>query len=509
MNNNIYAVFSSHFPADRDRVFIETDAGASYTYRDLERQTARLAAFFTALGLVPGDRVAVQVDKSPQAYFLYLATVRAGLVYLPLNPAYQSGELEHFIADAKPRAAIARPAAMTTLQRLVFVAGGQHVLSLDENGEGTLTEAAAQGRAQFDTAVCPADDLAVILYTSGTTGRSKGAMISHGNLAANGTALAQAWGFGPNDVLLHALPIFHIHGLFLSSHCTLLSGSKMLLMSKFDAPGVVEALPRATVFMGVPTYYTRLLAEPGFNVEACRTVRLFVSGSAPLLSETFNAFKERTGHAILERYGMTETGVNTSNPLHGERIAGTVGLALPGQQVRVVDASDQPLLAGEIGSIQAKGANVFSGYWRMPERTREEFTADGYFRTGDMGMFDALGYLSIVGRSKDMIISGGLNVYPKEVEAVIDEMPGVVESAVIGLPHLDFGEAVSAVVIRAPESPLTEESIVAAVRGKLANFKIPKRVFFVEDLPRNTMGKVQKNLLRDRYQDAFEPTRGA
>ncbi len=500
MNHNIYAVFAERFGADPGQPAIETESGRVYSYGELEQATARLANFFTGMGLVRGDRLAVQVEKSVQAYFLYLAVVRAGLVYLPLNPAYQRGELEFFLADARPRLVVCSPERLPLAQELAAQVDAKQVLTLDETGGGTLTEVAQNAAPQFATAPCEASDLAVILYTSGTTGRSKGAMISHGNLAANALALSRAWQFSAQDVLLHALPLFHIHGLFLSSHCALITGAKMLFLDKFDAERVLAALPRASVFMGVPTYYTRLLALPAFDAHACRSIRLFVSGSAPLLSETFNAFRERTGHTIVERYGMTETGVNTSNPLAGERIAGSVGLPLEGTAVRVVDDDNRALPAGEVGHIQVKGANVFAGYWRLAEKNQTEFTADGYFKTGDMGRLDAQGYLFIIGRSKDLVISGGLNVYPKEIESLIDAIPGVVESAVIGLTHADFGEAVTAVVVRREDAgQLDESTVVARLKTQLANYKVPKRVFFVDDLPRNAMGKVQKNLLREQY----------
>ena len=497
MNANLYALFESRFPEDRSHPFMVCEDGSVRSYADLHEGTARIARVLTRLGLEPGDRVAAQIEKSPEALLLYLAVLRAGLVFLPLNPAYQRSELQYFLADAEPRAVICDPRQLELLQQLGAPCGVEHFLTLDESGQGTLMEACGMAEAEFATAHSEGDSLATILYTSGTTGRSKGALLTHRNLSVNALTLHDYWGFEESDVLLHALPIFHVHGLFVATHCVLLNGSAMLFHRKFDAARVVAELPRTTVFMGVPTYYTRLLAESSFDRESCRNMRLFISGSAPLLEETFGAFRERTGHTILERYGMSETGMNTSNPLYGERIAGTVGVPLPGVSVRVTDDAGTPVETGTIGHMQVAGENVFRGYWRRPELNAQELTADGYFKTGDMGRFDAKGYLSIVGRSKDLVISGGFNVYPKEIETCIDEIPGVLESAVIGVPHPDFGEAVTAIVVRRKDAQdLTEASIIATLKAQLANYKIPKRVVWVDDLPRNAMGKVQKNLLR-------------
>ncbi|MEJ2346896.1 MAG: malonyl-CoA synthase [Gammaproteobacteria bacterium] len=499
-NQNVYKLFESRFPADRSRSFIETEQGDIYRYADLEQASARVARFLSELGIGKGERVAVQVEKSPQALFLYLGCLRAGLIYLPLNTAYLEQELDYFLGNAEPKAVVCDPAKHGSMEELARRNGVAHVLTLDADGAGSLSERSAATPARFDAVDCRRDDVGVILYTSGTTGKPKGAMISHGNLAANALALHQFWGWRPDDVLLHALPIFHIHGLFVACHCVLLNGTGMLFVRKFDVAALRRLLPRATVLMGVPTFYSRLLADPDFGREDCRNMRLFISGSAPLLEQTFNEFRERTGHTILERYGMTETGMNTSNPLDGARIAGTVGLPLPGVSVRVTADRDQPLATGTVGNLQVKGDNVFQGYWRMPEKTAEEFTDDGYFRTGDLGRIDPNGYVSIVGRGKDMVITGGYNVYPKEVESIIDAMDGVVESAIIGLPHADFGEMVAAVVVPDAGSPAPDEAqIIAALKGKLAGYKVPKRVFFADSLPRNTMGKVQKNLLRDQY----------
>ena len=500
MNENLYTLFESRFPDDRSRPLLLLDSGDTITYADAEAQSARGAGLLAGLGLQPGDRLAVQVEKSPEALMLYLACLRAGVVYLPLNSAYQEGEISYFLGDAQPRAVVAQPSSLPWLQPLARRLGVEHVFSLDEHGAGTWSDAVRTRPAKFRTADRRADDLAAILYTSGTTGRSKGAMITHGNLASNALALHSSWGFRPGDVLIHMLPLFHVHGLFVACHCVLLNGSPMRFHARFDARTALGEFRDSTVFMGVPTFYTRLLAEPGLDRAACKSMRLFVSGSAPLLPETHAEFESRTGHRILERYGMTETGMLTSNPLQGERRAGSVGPALPGTQVRVVDDDDKPVAAGTIGHVQVKGANVFSGYWRMPERNREEFTPDGFFRTGDMGSLSADGYLTIVGRSKDLIITGGYNVYPKEIELAIDELEGVRESAVIGVPHADFGEAVTAVIVpRDRDSAPSEAQVIAALRGKLANFKVPKRVHVVEELPRNTMGKVQKNVLRERF----------
>jgi malonyl-CoA/methylmalonyl-CoA synthetase len=497
---NLYALFQSRFPADRSRTFLATPQGEQFSYADLEDITAQMAAMLTGLGVLPGERVAVQVEKSPQALFLYLACLRAGFAYLPLNSAYQEGEIGYFLENAEPKVVVAQPKSLAWLKPIAEHLGIRHVFTLDEEGRGTLIDASGAAPRTFGIVDRADDDLAAILYTSGTTGRSKGAMISHRNLASNAKVLHDFWGFGPSDVLLHALPLFHVHGLFVAAHCALLSGGSMLFHNRFDTQAALRDLKRTTVFMGVPTFYVRLLGEADFGAEHCKNVRLFVSGSAPLLPETFAEFKSRTGHTILERYGMTETGMLTSNPLAGERKGGTVGLPLPGVSARVVDDLNRPLPAGEIGNIQVKGDNVLAGYWRLPEKNKEEFTPDGYFKTGDVGRFDADGYLSIVGRSKDLVITGGYNVYPKEIELLIDEMPGVAESAVIGVPHADFGEAVTAVVVmKRGENTLDEPGVIAALKQKLANFKVPKRVHFVDDLPRNSMGKVQKNVLRERY----------
>lgn len=482
-----------------DRVAIETEDGVLFTYGELDRTVARTVIALFEAGLQPGDRVAAQVHKSVASLFVYLACLRAGLVYLPLNTAYQSSELDYFLRDAEPGLILVEPENADAITALSNGSVGAPVMTLGEIEQRGLAKRVARASAKFDTRRCNASDLAAIIYTSGTTGRSKGAMVTHGNLVSNARSLTQVWQFSSDDVLLHALPIFHVHGLFVANHCALTSGARILWNNRFNAQAVVRQLETATVFMGVPTYYTRLLAESGLSRESCKGMRMFISGSAPLLAETHSEFERRTGHRILERYGMSEAGMITSNPYHGERRAGTVGLPLPGIEVRVVDEADQALAEGQKGAIQVKGENVFSGYWRMPEKTKQEFTDDGWFRTGDIGVFDADGYLSIVGRAKDLIITGGYNVYPKEIELALDELPQVAESAVIGVPHDDFGEAVTAVVVGKPGAKADEEKIIAALKSKLAGYKVPKRVYFVDALPRNAMGKVQKNLLRERF----------
>ncbi|HTS23226.1 MAG TPA: malonyl-CoA synthase [Casimicrobiaceae bacterium] len=495
MNANLYALLRGHFPDDPGQPCILIPGGPVIHYADLDAASARIAHALVDAGCAPGDRIAVQVDKCWQAIALYLACLRAGFVYLPLNTAYHRSELGYFFADAEPTAIVCSPESADMVSSLRPRAA---VLTLDGDA-GTLLERAEDRADSFETVLRTPDEPAAILYTSGTTGRSKGAMLSHRNLASNALTLVDQWGFTRGDVLLHALPVYHVHGLFVACHCALLSSSRMLWLKRFDAKEVIARLPQATVMMGVPTFYTRLLAEPGFDRHACRNVRLFVSGSAPLLAETFAEFRERTGHVILERYGLTETGMNTANPLAGERVAGSVGQALPGISVRVVGDDGHPCAAGTVGAVQVKGPNVFTGYWRMPDKTQEEFTSDGYFRTGDLGEWLPNGYLKISGRAKDLIITGGLNVYPKEIEEKIDAIPGVAESAVIGLPDPDFGEAVTAVVVPRPGHALSETELISALKDEIAGFKVPKRVFFVAALPRNAMGKVQKKVLRETY----------
>jgi malonyl-CoA/methylmalonyl-CoA synthetase len=512
MNNaNLYAILRKQFPADLDSIAVETDNGLHYSWRDLERGSAMMANLLQGLNIPAGSRVAVQVEKSVEAMMLYLATLRAGLVFLPLNTAYQSAEIEYFINNAEPAVVVCSGKNFGWVSKIAFSCGAQSVFTLNDDRSGSLLERAAHCSDLHSISRNQDADLAAILYTSGTTGRSKGAMLSHGNMSSNALMLKDYWGWKDGDVLIHALPIFHVHGLFVAIHGALINGSKMIWLNKFEPKSVIEAMPRATVFMGVPTLYTRMLGESSLTKTAASNMRLFIAGSAPLLKETHEEWQQRTGHNILERYGMSETVMLTSNPYladprykhQTERRAGTVGFPLPGVSLRICDGADQPLPTGEIGGIHVKGANVFAGYWRMPEKTAEEFTQDGYFRTGDVGKQDERGYVHIVGRSKDLIISGGYNVYPAEIEGYINELPGVQESALIGVPHPDFGEVGIAVVIAKAGAKLDPSGIVAVLKGKLANFKIPKRCEVVAELPRNTMGKVQKNLLREQYKNSF------
>lgn len=514
-NHNLYAALRAAFPDNLDATAVETVGGATaglrYSWRDLDRASAMMANLLDSLKLPKGSRIAVQVDKSVEALILYLAVLRAGHVFLPLNTAYQAGEIEYFVGNAEPAVMVCSPANFGWVSKIAFKAGTRHVFTLGDDRSGTLLDRASHQSDSHTVAHSAADDLAVIIYTSGTTGRSKGAMLSHGNTVSNARTLQAYWGWRADDVLIHALPIFHVHGLFVAIHGALINGSPMLWINKFDPRATIALFSRATVFMGVPTLYTRMLAEPTLTREQAAHMRLFVSGSAPLLIETFTEWRERTGQAILERYGMSETIMLTSNPYAAdpryggqtERRGGTVGFPLPGVSLRVVDEAGRPVEAGEIGGIQVRGPNVFSGYWRMPEKTAEEFTTDGYFKTGDVGRVDERGYVIIVGRSKDLIISGGYNVYPAEIEGALNEMPGVAESAVVGVPHPDFGEVGVAVVIPRPGETPDPDALVGALKARLANFKIPKRCYVVNELPRNTMGKVQKNLLREQYKALF------
>ncbi len=511
-DRNLFSALRDAFPADQGAIAIETDDGLRYSWRDLDRATAMMANLLERLDLPPASRIAVQVDKSVEAAMLYLATLRAGHVYLPLNTAYQSSEMAYFIGNAEPAVVVCSSRNFGWVSQLAFKAGTGHVFTLDDDRTGSLLQRAAACSDRHVVVTRRGTDLASIIYTSGTTGRSKGAMLSHANLLSNALVLQKAWGWRSprqgGDVLIHALPIFHVHGLFVALHGALINGSSMLWQSRFDPAWVVRNLPRASVFMGVPTMYVRMLSDPALRVEQCSAIRLFISGSAPLLMDTFSQWQQRTRHTILERYGMSETAMLTSNPCNpadGERRGGTVGFPLPGVSLRVCDDTGQAVPRGEIGGIQVRGANVFPGYWRMPEKTREEFTADGYFKTGDVGNIDADGYVTIVGRSKDLIISGGYNVYPAEVESYMNELQGVAESALVGVPHPDFGEVGVAVVTARPGSTVDAAVIVAALKASMANFKVPKRCFVVDALPRNTMGKVQKNLLRAQYKELFQP----
>ena len=500
-NGNLFAALRAGFPNDLDSVAVETDNGLSYSWRDVERASAMLANLLDSLQLPAGARIAVQVEKSVEAMLLYLATLRAGFVFLPLNPAYQQAELEYFIGNAEPAVVVCTGRNFGWVSKIAFKAGTQYVFTLGEDRSGSLLERAAHCSDQHQVAFKGADDLAAILYTSGTTGRSKGAMLSHGNLLSNALVLKDYWGWRAGDVLIHALPIFHVHGLFVAIHGALLNGSRMIWLGKFDPRLVIEKLPQATVFMGVPTLYVRLLAEPGLTREAVRNMRLFIAGSAPLLIETFTDWQMRTGHTILERYGMSETGMLTSNPYdpgQGARRGGTVGFPLPGVSLRVQDDAGAALATDEIGGIQVKGPNVFKGYWRMPEKTAEEFTADGYFQTGDVGKIDALGYVTIVGRSKDLIISGGSNIYPREVEELLLTATGVAEVAVVGAHDPEWGEVVVAFVVAQTGTVLDPERLDQHGLAQMARFKRPKRYVVMTELPKNNYGKVLKTVLRER-----------
>jgi len=479
------------------RNFATFPARASMTFGELFAGAERNAAALVAMGVQPGDRVAVQVEKTIEAIQLYLGTVMAGGVFLPLNTAYTTPEVAYFLGDASPRVVVCDPAREGDIAE---VAGDARVVTLDGKGLGSLTDAVV-GRGGFDPVPRGPDDLAAILYTSGTTGRSKGAMLSHANLASNSEMLRDYWQFTDQDVLIHALPIFHTHGLFVATNVALLAGARLVFLKGFNADEILEAMPRATALMGVPTFYTRLLADPRLTREQAANMRLFISGSAPLLVDTHEEWEARTGHRILERYGMTETNMSTSNPYDGERRAGTVGFPLPGVEARIM-AGDKEVPTGETGVLHVRGANVFQGYWQMPEKTAEELLPDGWFITGDMARMDEDGYVTIVGREKDLVITGGFNVYPKEVESLIDDLPGVLESAVIGVPHPDFGEAVVAVVVPTGEGT-SAEAVKAALSGQLAKFKQPKEVILLDALPRNTMGKVQKKALREHYAGLF------
>ena len=507
INHNIYTHFHARFK--QGGTFIQgTDGGARYTYADLHNRSAKYANLLTGLGLQPGDRIIVQVDKSAECLILYFACLRAGLVYLPLNSAYGQDEVTYFVGNAEPALIVCTPPALASFQRITQTMSCS-LLTLDVNGQGSLIQALTEGdfSEMFQSPPTTVDDVAVILYTSGTTGQPKGAMVTHGNLLTNTQTLHQAWCWQSDDILLHSLPIFHIHGLFVATHLAVFNASPIILLAGFDPTQVIAQLTAATVFMGVPTHYVRLLKHGGLSQQSCRQMRLFTSGSAPLLRHTFDAFEAASGHRIVERYGMTETGITTSNPFNGNRKPGTVGPSLPGIEVRIVNdvvddsghRNQQDVANDTTGNLQIRGPNVFKGYWRMIDKTREEFTADGFFNTGDLAQRDDDGYIAIVGRSKDMIISGGLNVYPKEIETVIDKLPGVIESAVIGIFDSDFGEAVTVVINATPDTTLTEAQVISFMKQHLANFKVAKRVHFVTELPRNTMGKVQKNRLREQF----------
>ena len=504
MNHNLFETFAAKMRERADANFITTREGRYYTYQDALRISAELAGALTELGVTQGARVAVQVSKSPEAILLYLACLRIGGVYLPLNTGYTGDEIRYFLNDAEPALFVCQPRLEDEAQALAAETGCPAVATLGTADDGSLLEKSRRATPCEEIATLGENDLAAILYTSGTTGRSKGAMLTHRNLASNAETLVKAWHFSANDRLIHALPIFHTHGLFVACNVILMAGASMLFLPKFDADVIFAELPKGSVLMGVPTFYTRLVQDERLTPEVTAHMRLFISGSAPLTSETHEAFEAKTGHAILERYGMTETNMNISNPYQGERRAGTVGMPLPGVDIRITDReSGHEVAEGDIGILQVRGPNVFIGYWRMPEKTREELLEDGFFITGDLAMRDAQGYVHIVGRDKDLVISGGYNVYPKEVEQIIDELEQVEESAVVGLPHPDLGEGVTAVVVLKQGCHVDEAAIIGHLQQRLAKYKQPKQVFFVEELPRNTMGKVQKNELRKRFADTY------
>lgn len=497
---NFFALLRSRFPLDAPCLAIP--GGKSWSYGEIDALSARMAGALVAAGAQPGDRVAVQVDKSAENVALYLGAMRAGLVYVPLNTAYTETEIAYFLGDADPVVFVCKPEKENALAAVAQKAHVASLMTLGAAGEGSLLETASEAAPFAGVEKRTSDDLAVILYTSGTTGRSKGAMLTHDNLASNALALHKIWGFKPGDVLLHALPIFHIHGLFVALHTAMLNGSEIIFLSAFDVGAVRTALKRATVMMGVPTFYTRLLAEPDFGERDCANTRLFISGSAPLTVETFVAFEERTGQRILERYGMSEAGMIASNPLDGERVAGTVGFPLPDVEIRITDEEGRALPAGAAGNVEVKGPNIFAGYWRMPEKTESEFR-DGWFVTGDVGVLDEEGRLSLVGRAKDLIIAGGYNIYPIEIEQILDAVPGVAESAVIGVPYPDMGEGVVAALVADSDHPQPDERTLANALESLARFKRPRRFRWVDALPRNAMGKVQKQVLRERFRNEF------
>ena len=494
---NLYLTYREGFPQDLKSPFLEYPDGSLITYEELEEQSSQYANGFSDLGLQPGDRVSVQVDKSPEVIFIYLACLRSNLIFHPLNTAYKESELSFFLDDAKPSVFICKKEIYENLPSLGLKKEPQYVYTqLPLEGESIQN---IKRKGDHEIVDCSKEHTAALLYSSGTTGKPKGIMLTHGNIGSNALALKEAWNFTQEDCLLHALPIYHVHGLFVALGCVFLSGSRVLWMNAFDADEVEKVLPKCSVMMGVPTYYTRLISNPKLNHNTTANIRVFISGSAPLLEDTFNEFHSKTGHYILERYGMTETNIICSNPIEGKRKPGTVGLPLVGQNLRIVDDSLNTLDKDEIGNIQVKGPNVFNGYWNLPEKTKEDFSSDNFFNTGDKGFIDQDGYLTIVGRSKDMIISGGLNVYPKEIESLIDDLDGVGESAVIGLKDDDLGERVVAVVVRKDKSVISEEELIATLKQDIAGFKVPKEVIFVDELPRNAMGKVQKNVLRDNY----------
>ena len=498
VKGNLYTSYKEGFKNNLEGQFLYDDKGLNVTYRELDSETAKLANGLKELGLSEGDRVTVQVDKCIEMVYLYLACVRSNIIFHPLNPAYKEKELSYFLDDAKPSLFISNEETISSISDLSLEHSIDHLFVLNNDGSGNFSDISTS-EDNYITVACSDDDIAALLYSSGTTGKPKGIMLSHGNISSNAESLVKAWGFQESDCLLHALPIYHVHGLFVALGCVFMTGAKLKWLESFDADVVLKSIPECTVMMGVPTYYTRLLKRDLLDSKLTEGIRLFISGSAPLLEETFNEFNQRTNHQILERYGMTETNMNTSNPLKGNRKPGTVGLPLEDVQVRVVDEENNELSQGEIGNLQIKGPNVFKGYWEMPEKTKEDFSKDGFFNTGDKGLIDEGGYVSIIGRSKDMIISGGLNIYPKEIESLIDKIEGVLESAVIGLSDEDLGEKVVAVIVSEESKTLGEKKVISEIKDQLAGFKAPKEVKFIDQLPRNAMGKVQKNILRETF----------
>tara|TARA_Y100001970_G_scaffold5724_1_gene6398 strand:+ start:1870 stop:3375 length:1506 start_codon:yes stop_codon:yes gene_type:complete len=498
VKGNLYTSYKEGFKNNLEGQFLYDDKGLNITYRELDSETAKLANGLKELGLSEGDRVTVQVDKCIEMVYLYLACVRSNIIFHPLNPAYKEKELSYFLDDAKPSLFISNEETISSISDLSLEHSIDHLFVLNNDGSGNFSDISTS-EDNYITVACSDDDIAALLYSSGTTGKPKGIMLSHGNISSNAESLVKAWGFQESDCLLHALPIYHVHGLFVALGCVFMTGSKLKWLESFDADVVLKSIPECTVMMGVPTYYTRMLKRDLLDSKLTEGIRLFISGSAPLLEETFNEFNQRTNHQILERYGMTETNMNTSNPLKGDRKPGTVGLPLEDVKVRVVDEENNVLSQGEIGNLQIKGPNVFKGYWEMPEKTKEDFSKDGFFNTGDKGLIDEGGYVSIIGRSKDMIISGGLNVYPKEIESLIDKIEGVLESAVIGLSDEDLGEKVVAVIVSEESKTLDEKKVISEIKDQLAGFKAPKEVKFIDQLPRNAMGKVQKNILRETF----------
>ncbi len=501
--SNFFSLLHKPILNAADRVFLELNDGVTISYGEADRQSARMANRLTQLGLKAGDRITVQVEKSPQVIILYLACLRSGVIFHPLNTAYTLHELEHFLGDAEPSLFVCLPSLYEEVRTLADQYQVEHVETLDVNGTGSLWAGLSELSEAFETVDRNPDDTAMLIYTSGTTGKPKGAMITHDNLISNTLGIVDFWEWCSDDVILHVLPLFHVHGLCPALHCPIMRGSKILFQYRFSVNEAIKLLPKSTVLMAVPTIYTRLLSDERLDADTCRNIRIFLSGSAPLLPETAIEFEQRTGHRIMERYGMSEGQMISSNPFRGERVIGAVGLAIPGVSLRVCDDSGKPLDPGEIGMLEVKGANVFKGYWRNEPATQKAFRDDGYFITGDVAQIDENGMLYIVGRESDLIISAGLNIYPKEVEDCLNQIPGIADSAVFGVPHPDLGEAVFATVIGRGSQPSTADDLFSAMDGQLSSFKIPKKIVFVDELPRNAMGKVEKKLLRTQYQSEF------